>query len=497
MNVLNKAIVILIFLSTAISLAGCLGQKENLQTPIPNIPDIVIGVDSYRPPAYRGNSTLVNLVITGYDVPKGTEISLDYKTEILRTDGSLEYKPEGIKLIPEQKRLNFQRTVKAEEPPEKLYINLTINVDKKASEGDYYITVSGKDRGLTIGTAILSFKIGKGGKLPLPKRNVWNIGHTRDHPPPLSEEEKAEIMAIAANISYLKDRQYEIVGIDPGFYEFENFSGFFPLVTVDIEGPYRPTVSFVANDIIINFYIPPQNASTSASIHILSGAEKITIYFPVLLDLNENALKMYETPTIEGNVTTTIIDTEKGKALRISGSGLGSYLFSWNDVPGKDTDRFVKWLEDNLRIERPDIRKTDDGGTIIVSGKYPFTESIKVVYTFRLNEEKNKILYDVTGTDPYYPLFVKEENGKLNVYNGRSEINMNEKHGVLKNQQAKDEFIKGFTISMSNYIPPSSHANPIDSFIVDAWIYSDGGIEEFYFYFSRDPADPKTVEYCL
>lgn len=34
-------------------------------------------------------------------------------------------------------------------------------------------------------------------------------------------------------------------------------------------------------------------------------------------------MKMYETPTITGNnVTTAIIDTEHGKALKISGSGL-------------------------------------------------------------------------------------------------------------------------------------------------------------------------------
>lgn len=231
-----------------------------------------------------------------------------------------------------------------------------------------------------------------------------------------------------------------------------------------------------------------QEASTSAGIFILSGAEEITIYVPVLLDKNNNVLKMYEIPTIEGNVTTTIIDTKYGKALKISGPGLGRQMFSWNDIPGKDTDRFVKWLEDNLRIERPDIRKADDGA-IIASGKYEVIPSIKVVYTFRLNEEKNKILYDVTGTDPYCPLFVKEENGKLNVYTGIVGIGMNEKHGIVENQEAKDEFIKGFTVSMSNYTSPSNYAGPINPFVIDAWVYSDREIEGFAFSFLRDPAD--------
>lgn len=229
-----------------------------------------------------------------------------------------------------------------------------------------------------------------------------------------------------------------------------------------------------------------QEASTSMSISIMSGAEEITIYIPVLLDKNNNVMKMYDTATIEGNLITTIIDTEHGKAFKISGPGLGKYIFNWNDVPGKDTDRFVKWMEENLRIKRPDIKKVDD--VIIASGKYEVMPSINVVYTFRLNEEKNKILYDVTGTDEYCPLFVKEENGKLNVYTGIVEINMNEKHGIIEN---KEEFIKGFAISMSNYTFPgnyTSYTQLIPS-TFDARIYSNREIERFSFYIICDPAD--------
>jgi hypothetical protein len=232
-------------------------------------------------------------------------------------------------------------------------------------------------------------------------------------------------------------------------------------------------------------------ASTSASIYLEPSTEKITIYVPVLLDENKTVLKMYETSTIEGNLTTTIIDTEHGKALKISGSGLGKYLFNWNEVPGKDTDRFVKWLEDNLPIERPDIKKTDDGA-IIASEDYDTTPSIKVVYTFRLNEKKNKLLYDVTGSDPYHPLFVKEDNGKLNVYNGISEINIQEYYGIHKDdEQTSDEFLRRFTFSMSNYTSPEPfftkppYRESPHKF--DAWVYSDSEIEKVRFDFNLAP----------
>lgn len=230
---MKNSLNILLVVTFIVLLAGCLEQKENLETPL--IPNIIIGVDSYSPPAYRGNLTIVNLIISGINVTKETEISLSYKTEVLRTDGSLESKPKDVYLIPDQKMLIFQRIVKAGEPPEKLYSNLTINVDKPAVDGEYYITVSGKDKGLDFGSAVLSFKIGKGGKLPQAKKDVWNIGYTRDQPPPLSEEEKAQALAIASNTSYLKGKRYEIVAVNSNFYDMENFSGFFPVITVDME----------------------------------------------------------------------------------------------------------------------------------------------------------------------------------------------------------------------------------------------------------------------
>jgi len=86
---------------------------------------------------------------------------------------------------------------------------------------------------------------------------VWNIGYTIPSSlsekeraigssylmvgfadaPPLSEEEKLVAIAIASNDTSLKGKSYEITGVDSGFYNSQNYSGFFPIVTVDIGKP--------------------------------------------------------------------------------------------------------------------------------------------------------------------------------------------------------------------------------------------------------------------
>ncbi len=64
----------------------------------------------------------------------------------------------------------------------------------------------------------------------------------------------------------------------------------------------------------------PLNSSSSASIYIPSG-QKIDLAVPVMLDDNGNPLKMFENPTITGDLKTTIINTEYGRALKINGTG--------------------------------------------------------------------------------------------------------------------------------------------------------------------------------
>jgi MFS family permease len=61
-------------------------------------------------------------------------------------------------------------------------------------------------------------------------------------------------------------------------------------------------------------------ASASTSIRMSSGTGETTLYVPVLLDDGE-VMEMYEHPTVNGDAATAIIDTQYGKALRITGSG--------------------------------------------------------------------------------------------------------------------------------------------------------------------------------
>ena len=247
-------------------------------------------------------------------------------------------------------------------------------------------------------------------------------------------------------------------------------------------------VFMVNSPLSLLFFFGAQNdATTSTSIHIESSAENITIYVPVLLDENKNVLKMYENPEITGNVTTAVIDTEYGKALMISGSGLGDYLFNWNEVPGKDTDRFVRWLE-NDGIKEPgdklDIKKTDDGNTLTVNvSRSGYRYDID--YTYRINEMKEM----ESGRGGSNGFFAKEENGQLNIYSGKNQIRIIEKYGILKEDtQTSDEFLKGFTISMSNYTSPESFFQQHrEHRTFDAWVYSDSEVEKVRFYFHLNP----------
>lgn len=235
------------------------------------------------------------------------------------------------------------------------------------------------------------------------------------------------------------------------------------------------------------FFGPQENATTSTSISIESSTENITIYVPVLLDENKTVLKMYENPQITGNVTTAVIDTEYGKAFMISRSGLGNYLFNWNEVPGKDNDRFEKWLE-NRGFKEPgdklDIRKTDNSNTLTASVSR--FEHRGIEYTYQINEKK-EMESERNGIGLF---FTKEENGQLNIYSGNNEINMNEKHGILKEDtQTSDEFLNRFTISMSNYTYRESFIQQPDHELrkIGVWVYSDSEIEKVRFSYSLDP----------
>ena len=87
------------------------------------------------------------------------------------------------------------------------------------------------------------------------------------------------------------------------------------------------------------------------------------------------------------------------------------YLFSWNDIPGDDSDGFIEFLRQNFGIvwtKTSKFEKIDDGRTIAAH-----TENASL--SLRLNDDKNKAVLRINDGRTY-EFIVKIEDGKLNIY---------------------------------------------------------------------------------
>jgi len=89
----------------------------------------------------------------------------------------------------------------------------------------------------------------------------------------------------------------------------------------------------------------------------------------------------------------------------------GSYLFSWNDIPGNDNKRLIGFLKKRFDIEWADnakIKKNDDGKTIRLSFENNFL-------SLKLNDDEIKVILkiDDVRTDEF---IAKTEKDKLNIY---------------------------------------------------------------------------------
>jgi hypothetical protein len=86
------------------------------------------------------------------------------------------------------------------------------------------------------------------------------------------------------------------------------------------------------------------------------------------------------------------------------------YLFSWDNVPGNDSDKLLMFLRDNFGIEwveNAETLKSDDGKTIyIIEGE----NSAEIM----LDEKEEKSTLKISDGRTY-DLTVKEERGKLNI----------------------------------------------------------------------------------
>jgi hypothetical protein len=91
----------------------------------------------------------------------------------------------------------------------------------------------------------------------------------------------------------------------------------------------------------------------------------------------------------------------------------GKYLFSWDNVPGKDNKRLLKFLRDDLHIvwaENATISKSYDGKTISI-----FKGKGKNLAEIVMDGEKKKAILKISGGETH-DLKVKENNGKLKIY---------------------------------------------------------------------------------
>ena len=89
-------------------------------------------------------------------------------------------------------------------------------------------------------------------------------------------------------------------------------------------------------------------------------------------------------------------------------------MFSWDNVPGSDSERLLRLLRDSFYIDwaargkYAEIRKSDDGKTIRISKDENSAE-------IELDEKKEKATLKISCWRTH-DLKVKKENGKLNVY---------------------------------------------------------------------------------
>ena len=117
------------------------------------------------------------------------------------------------------------------------------------------------------------------------------------------------------------------------------------------------------------------------------------------------------------------------------------YLFSWDNVPGNDSERLLIFLLDALDIdwaENAKIRKSDDGKIICI---FKDENSAEIM----IDEEKEKATLKI-GDGKIIDLKVKKENGKLNIYRELIERGVEGKEGAPEEPMAlKSEFSKIFT----------------------------------------------------
>jgi hypothetical protein len=87
------------------------------------------------------------------------------------------------------------------------------------------------------------------------------------------------------------------------------------------------------------------------------------------------------------------------------------YLFSWDDVPGNDSVRLIKFLDEKIGVgwaKNAEIKKAEDGKTIALS------DGTNLVL-LRRNEVKTKVTLRINNAETN-KFIAKKKRGKLNIY---------------------------------------------------------------------------------
>lgn len=113
-----------------------------------------------------------------------------------------------------------------------------------------------------------------------------------------------------------------------------------------------------------------------------------------------------------------------------------TYLFSWDDIPGNDSKRLLKFLKEDLKIkeiENPKIEKSDDGKAITIAKE-------NNLLIFKLNNKENTVTLEINGRK-IYEYILKEENGKLNICDETREHKIDKATGYIYDKKVIQETI--------------------------------------------------------
>lgn len=130
------------------------------------LPDVSIYPDLFEINCSKGNSTIINLTISGSgtNVIEGTEVILDYSI-----DGWYPYRTSAINVSFEPKSVIFQRSSVNRSDVITFGAKAIVEISSLASDGNYYLWITGKsNRDIEIVKPSILIKIGEGGKPPTP-----------------------------------------------------------------------------------------------------------------------------------------------------------------------------------------------------------------------------------------------------------------------------------------------------------------------------------------